>query len=161
MNELNSSRYSVQTIVKRLFEVISYLLDVIRQKDEQIKPKYKIVDFLKETGLCKILVHGTGVMLDCKPSEILKEDSLISGFHPVDVMTITNLANYDKYKPKASLSSISYGENIVFSVKTLDGNEDYVTINELLDKNEIIEKLSNKDAFLLGRIIGDHDALVE
>lgn len=158
MSFRNEKEPFLRGIVHQLANLVDFLLEVIKQKNEQLEPKYKIVDWIQKKGIgyCKVHLVGTSGVYDYTPETIAADDDFISGFSQVDVRTITNLANLEKYKPKAVVSSIHHEEKIV-EIKAL-GEEmpTLVPIDSNLDK--IIEKFSQNDAFNLGRVVGEQDA---
>jgi hypothetical protein len=158
MSFRNEKESFLKSLIHQLTSVVAFLLEVIKQKNEQLEPKYKLVDWVQKKGVgyCKIHLAGTSAVYDYLPETIAADDDFISGFCRMDVRTITNLANLEKYKPKAVVFSIHHEEKRV-EIKSLD--EDVLTLIPIDGNlNKIIEKFSQKDAFNLGRIVGEQDA---
>ena len=156
MSPRNEKESILKLIVQRLLNLVSYLLEVIKQKDEQLKAKYRLVDWFerKGVGYCKVHLIGTSSVNDYAPEEIVADDDFISGFSQLDIRTITNLANYERYKPKSVVTTIYHEDRIVEITER--GKATTTIINEKIQDK--IEEFSKRDAFNLGRIIGENDA---
>jgi hypothetical protein len=148
---------ALKLIIQRLSSIVVYLIEVIKRKDEQLEAKYRIVDWVEKKGVgyCRVHLVGTSAVNDYTPNEIVADDKFISGFGPLDIRTITNLANFEKYKPKSFIISIGYEEKIV-EIKNL-GDRKLLAINEKIQDQ--IEQFSKKDVFNLGRIVGERDGV--
>ncbi|MBA2650858.1 MAG: hypothetical protein H0U73_01105 [Tatlockia sp.] len=157
MSYRNEKEPFLRSLVHQLTNLVGFLLEVIKQKNEQLEPKYKLVDWTQKKGIgyCKIHLVGTSAVYDYTPETIAADDDFISGFCHVDVRTITNLANLEKYKPKAVVSSIHHEEKIV-EIKAM-GEEVLTLVPIDGNLNKIIEKFSQNDAFHLGRVVGEQD----
>ena len=96
-------------------KIIASLQDVIKIQDEQLRPKYALVDWVIKNGIgfCRIHVLGTNHINDYTPAEIVTDDAFINGFNKIDVRTITHLAHYEKEKPIAAISSINFVNNTI------------------------------------------------
>ncbi|MFC3908546.1 hypothetical protein ACFORL_05585 [Legionella dresdenensis] len=142
-------------MVQRLTNIVASLLEIIKQKDEQLKIKYRLVDWVEKngTGYCRIQLVGTSVVNDYTPEEIVADDDFISGFSHFDIRTVTNLANHEKYKPKAKIMFVKHEENCV-GIKE-NGQIQDINIDNGIQSD--IKKFSQNDAFILGRLLGEND----
>lgn len=146
-------------IIHKLTDIIVFLLEVIKQKDKQQQPKYKLVDWEEKNkiGYCKVHLVGTSAVNDYTPEIIVSDDSFISGFSSLDIRTITNLANHEKYKPKATILAMNYEEGSVEVDFAQNGLTSVVIDPQVEEKLDLFSK---KDVFRLGRAIGEHDVKV-
>jgi hypothetical protein len=151
----------LKQIIKELINLINNLYNLLREKEEQLRPKYRLIDWIMKEkrgeGFCRILIIGTSRVVDFKPQEIIANEQLILGFSPQDVCTITNLAHMENNKPKFKISSISFLEETIVTLKQKDGKQINLSINELGRNKTLISQLSIIDAFNLGKYIGNED----
>lgn len=156
MNFGNDKQSALKQMINKLLSVVGFLLAVIKQKDEQLKDKYSLVDWIevKGIGYCRVHLIGTSMVNDYLPSSIVSDDNFIGGFSRVDVRTITNLANLEKEKPKAFIKSINFEDNTI-EIEEIGQNKMRAPIAE--DIQRTIDKFSKNDVFNLGRIIGEKD----
>lgn len=150
---------TLNSMVQRLNKLVCFLLEIIKQKDKQLQAKYKLVDWIEKKGIgyCKVHFVGTAVVNNYTPGAIVADDKFISGFSHLDIRTITNLANYEKYKPKNSINSINYEEKVA-EIKNIDNSKSCLPIDSNI--YEEIEQFSKKDVFNLGRIVGEMDTQI-
>jgi hypothetical protein len=152
--------------INQLMYTIKFLLELIKSKEnDEPEPKYRIVDQFEEKGVFfyRILIVGSGKVIDKSPESLMKEYLYLHGFNKVDGITIANRANFEKYKTKAKIASIIH-ENNVIEIKNIDNKRTFFCLeNHINDEeeniNNLIEKLSKKDAFQLGFLLGEknHD----
>lgn len=143
-------------IIHKLTNMVMFLLEVIKQKDAQLEPKYKLVDWeeRKGVGYCKIHLVGTSIVNDYTPEKIVGDDDFISGFSALDIRTITNLANRERNKPKATILEMNYEEGIV-KLKSAQNIITSVVVDHQVEGK--LELFSKKDVFRLGRVVGEQD----
>lgn len=159
MNFQYEKDITVKFIIHKLTSLVVFLLEVIKHKDAQLKQKYKLVDWVenKGVGYCKIHVVGTSIVNDYTPEKIVSDDNFISGFSALDIRTITNLANYEKNKPKATIFAMNYEEGTV-KFKSAQSVVTTMVIDHQVE--EKLDLFSKKDVFRLGKVVGEHDVQI-
>lgn len=152
----NNKENLLKSVTQPLVNFISILLEVIKYKDNQLQPKYILVDWVEKKGIgyCKIHTTGTSSVNDYPPELIVGDDEFISGFGKIDIRTITNLAHTEKNKALAIVTAINHDERHI-EIKEI--GKDKVSINIDSNIEKIIDKFSKKDVFNLGRVLGEVD----
>lgn len=159
MNFQSNRESFLKLTINKLTSIIGVLLEVIKQKElEEPEPTRRIVGESEKEGIFyyKILIVGTGKIIDRTPSDLLSDTKRMMEFNKIDCMTITNRANFEKYEPKAKISSIAIEEKII-EIKELDKNKTIINLNESNNFDSLIDKLSKKHAFDLGVLIGEEN----
>lgn len=159
MNFKDQKDSVLKLMINKLLMLVAFLFEVIKHKDEQLKDKYNLVDWVEKKGIwyCRIQVIGTSIVQDYTPESILKDDDFINGFSRIDGRTITNLANYEKYRSKYQIKSIRHEDGLIQIVDS--GKDKMIKIDNSLQDS--IEEFSKIDAFNLGRAVGEKDILIE
>jgi hypothetical protein len=147
---------SIKSFVQNILDLLAALSQVIKQKDEELQPKYRLVDWLELNGVgyCKIHVIGTTCVNNYLPSVIVGDDAFISGFDKLDIRTITNLANAESIKPSATIISINYDKN---NIEVKEHGRERTLLNIDGEIEHMIEKFNKQDIFNLGRLVGEND----
>ena len=159
MNFQSNRESFLKLTINKLTTIISILLEVIKQKEkEEPEPARKIVGEIEKEGIFfyQILIVGTGQVVDRTPSSLLSDTKRMMEFNKIDFMTITNKANFEKYEPKAKISSIALEEKII-EIQSRDQGKKIINLDESNDIDNIVETLSKKHAFDLGVLIGEEN----
>lgn len=157
--------------ISKLIAVIATLIEIIKQKEnEEPEPINRLVKPILRKGIyyCQVQSVCSGNVAYYKPSEISSDTDLMMGFNKKDLLTINNLANFEKYKPKSKISTENHDENTL-ELKNLCNETEILDLKTLLrydakeekHLNHLIENLSKKDAFELGKWIGEKENDIE
>jgi hypothetical protein len=159
MNFIQERESSLKLMIQRLMRIIGDLLEIIKSKDAELQAKYRLVDWIEKEGkwYCKVHLVMTNSVNDFLPEDIARDDDFISGFDMRDARTIINLANYEHYKPKASIVAINHEEG---TVRIRKNNK----LSEPLypkDLQDNLDTFSQSDVFNLGRMAGENDVRID
>ena len=130
-------------------------------------PTYRVVNISKNNKseyLIKIQVINKNMTLTMKPEEILINDQLVNQFSPIDIRTLTYLGYLDMNSPKYTLLAKRLCENdkLIFALQE-KGNDKIITTTaeELTNQSKFINRMSPKDANLVGFAVAAESAAAE
>lgn len=149
---------------------ISWLMEsmvaLLKDAQKQRMFPYRIVDWKKserhEEDKLVIQVVGKSIFFSLSPAEIALDDSLISGFSPVDVKAIMTL-NFISSSPKYKIKYLDFRNDLneeIIGLQDRDNRGNIVRkkLSDFSAQIDLIDDLSAKDAFLIGRLIGNKEA---
>ena len=155
----NQTKNYISWLVKSM---LSLLKDVQKQR---IFP-YRIVDWKKserdKEDQLVIQVVSKNIFFSLPPSKIAQDDFLLSGFSQVDVkaiMTLNFISSSPRYKIKYMDFRNDLNEEIIgFQDRDDKSNIVRKKLSDFAEQMDFVDDLSAKDAFLVGRLIGNKEA---
>jgi len=129
---------------------------------------YKIIDHLIYDNKEELVIQiaGKNAFIKIDPKELIKDESMLRGFSPLDVRTITYLACQNKNpvkKTKLLYSIVEQffslkGKKEMFNLKTDDGLQIIKSAQDISSNAELINQLSSEDAHRIGFVSGTEQA---
>lgn len=159
---------------KHFADYFKWLAEQLRAAQQKTAPSYvyKIVgkEKCKKTGEEKLTVQvaGKNVFLQFTPKELVMDETMLKGFSPLDVRTITYLAlQTDKPKQKKLFRIIAQffsrqRKEEMFVIQA-DGDNAQITksAQELSNDPHVIQNFDPQDAHRIGFIAGSEQVAAE
>ena len=147
--------------------IISKVAKNIRANDKNIyRPAYRVINIEKNNHNdyeITIGIIGKNTVFKMKPEEILSDDKMTDMFSPRDVRTLTYLGYLDINSPQYQILAqrLSEKNNMVVFCLNKKGSKktEAVTANKI--SKEIIEKMDQKDAHMVGYALANEAILTE
>lgn len=121
------------------------------------KPAYRVASIEKnEHGDYQVVIQviGKNTIFAMKPEEILADDKMTDLFSPRDVRTLTYLGYLDINSPKYRILAKRLSENdnrMVFAIQEKGEKIPKIkTANEISQNKEMLKKLDQHDAHMIG-----------
>lgn len=151
---------------KRFYNSIS---KAVKSNNSRIfRPAYRVAGIIKnELSDYEIIVQiiGKNTTFQMKPEEILADDKMTDLFSPRDVRTLTYLGYLDVNSPKYRVLAKRLSENdnrMVFAIqKKGDKRPKIKTAGEISQDKEILKKMDQDDAHMIGYTAASEAMLAE
>lgn len=162
-----------------MFRAFKYRFDefvsALRAASDQLKKQFlyevKKITVCPKTDkhLIAVKVVSKAQGMSCFAEEIVADESFLTGFSPRDIRDITYHAVCDKYEAILEKEKIKKSYELIWS-RSVDGDKAVTLKNKKTDESitvalksftdsNLIEKLDSQDAYNLGYIAGQEQAL--
>jgi hypothetical protein len=131
-------------------------------------PTHRIINIEQENSsdyIVTIQLIGKNVIQKIAPEELLANDTMVNCFSPTDIRTLTYLGYLDinapKYRILAKQLSQKHDQILFALYKKGEPKFSVLTANEIIKNQEIINGLSQQEAYMLGMTHASEQKIVE
>ncbi len=152
-------------------EYISWILEKYQEihKELHAREAYRISEIKRDnesgTHSVKVVIVGTGKIVDFTPEEIVADDRMIESFSKKDVRIITYLACSNNKLAKYKITSQHFCEKLrkfVFCIRKRKSSDVLQkSASEISKDKTIIANLDAEDAYRVGYAYGNESVLAE
>lgn len=131
-------------------------------------PTYRIINIEKNElseYIITIQLIGKSTIQEIAPEKLLSDDSMVNRFSPIDIRTLTYLGYLDmntpKYRILAKQLSERHDQTLFALHKRGEKKFSVLTANEIVKNKEIINELTQEEAYMLGMTSANEQGVLE